>query len=344
MNSISECIQIDAMHYYCKPIIPTQNQLSTSTKIVEQTDYVSNELAIHQMILEIQKHQPNISILHRFSTIHYFNPLSVCNINDKCEFETNENNRSFVMIKYRHNSVYIYDISVFLNNKENRIYIHHILESYRHLLNSFIILNQHSICFFHFSPQSIGFYDIDNPQCFLHGFENSLQISMLSSTYIEMILSRIKQYTFHSFEIHILFYIMKHPEKWLSERTAHIIIQQYVDNMESNMPYIITGFGNKMNYIRKCSDYLFPFLSFSKQKIIQQILKTHSTWDNYSLSILYLHYIQIMINSFNVNIPFLKAFQQIALKNVSPLPTERQSLQQTLRMFQTLFQQYPHWK
>lgn len=345
----NETILVNEMQYYTNDTVlhqqkQRQKQFSITTKIVDQTKYVSNEISVHQTIHSIQENQPNISILHRFETIHYFNPLAVCNVNDQCDFFDTEHDHSFVIIKYKRNSVYIYNISAFLNNQPKRVYMHYILESYQHLLNSFMILNNNNICFFQLSSQSIGFYSIDNPQCFLHGFQNSLQISLLHQIeYIEMIMSHVKQYTFLPFEIHVLFYILKYPTKWLSERNAQMIIQRFVDSLESNMPYIIAGYGNKSAFIRKCTNYLFPLIKCSKTDIIHQILKEYQSWDNYSLSILYLHYIQIIINSFDVNISFFKSLRQMMLQNVSPIPSERISLNQTLENVQQMFRKHPHW-
>ena len=65
--------------------------------------------------------------------------------------------------------------------------------------------------------------------------------------------------------------------------------------------------------------------------------KYHKTWDNYSLSTMYLKHISLVSKNLSKNKTVNNAFiKKILIKNIDPNPNVRLSLNKTLTMFKKL--------
>ena len=74
-----------------------------------------------------------------------------------------------------------------------------------------------------------------------------------------------------------------------------------------------------------------------KQKTIELLFSFNNTWDNYSLSILYLKTFSLMFpRGFHKNTLILY-FSQILLYNIHPDPSKRYSLEKTKHLFNDVF-------
>ena len=82
-----------------------------------------------------------------------------------------------------------------------------------------------------------------------------------------------------------------------------------------------------------------------KERIIMDILNYANTWDNFSLSILYLHIVKNTIEFFSLSnkAEFLDEFSFLLIQNISPNPMKREPLAKTHIRFETLYETYMDW-
>ncbi len=95
------------------------------------------------------------------------------------------------------------------------------------------------------------------------------------------------------------------------------------------------------SFIKKYKDTLIKFLlKFSgktPQNVLETMRKYYNTWDNYSISILFMKIIHYLnMNGFSDN-KFIIFFSQLLLQNIHPDPDRRLSIQHTITLFNDYF-------
>ena len=225
------------------------------------------------------------------------------------------------------------DFQDFLFNLSNiKHFISSLLDSYTNLLHSLIRLNDENICFFNLNTDNIVFSN--NNTLILKNFKNSLLISNLNESYIKNIIKNIDNYTYKPLEIHVLFYLIINNEETLSLSFIETICSNYVKNMD-----ILLLFSQKYieSYEKTCVETLKKYINKPKSVIITDILEYNKYWDNYSISILYLHIIGNITRFFSLKGTFLNKFTMLLTKNIHPNPLKRETLEETIKNYNKLF-------
>jgi hypothetical protein len=216
----------------------------------------------------------------------------------------------------------------------NKKFTFYILNTYTNLLTSLLQLNENNICFFELSAENIVF-SLNDSRPFLNHFKNSILISDLNSSYIQNIITNIDNYTHKPLEIHVLFYLIVNNEETMSLSFIEAICNNFVKNMD-----ILTLFSQnyKNSYEKACVDTLKKYINKPKSAIIADILKYSQYWDNYSLSILYLHIIGNISSFFSLKGSFMNKFSLLLIKNIHPNPLKRETLKETSKNYDKLFE------
>jgi len=76
------------------------------------------------------------------------------------------------------------------------------------------------------------------------------------------------------------------------------------------MGSILKGQTEKM-IKQECHQYMEQFINKNKEEIMIQLIMNCKTWDNYSVSILYLHLVENIIQGYKIQIRFMSKFQDI---------------------------------
>lgn len=248
-----------------------------------------------------------------------------------------ENSQKHILLRY--NSSNFITFNTFLFNLPNpALIISHILESYEHLLKSFLFLQENNICYFNFSLKNIVFDKNHKP--ILKNFDLSLIKEELNPQYLVMILDKINDFTYKPLEIHVIFYLIKNDENTLSYNSIELISRNFVENMS-----ILTLFSKnyKESYFLNCMEFLKRYINQPRMVIIEDILKYCNTWDNYSLSILYLHLFGNMTRVFSLKDNLISKMTILLTKNVCPDPTKREPIEKTMTTYESLYTQFTDW-
>ena len=301
---------------------------NSNNKTIKIYDFFSiNEINISNKIKQINNYKNNYDILNNYTFIK----------NNKINQENDNKNNKYLLIQYN-NFKYLYFNDFLFNLPTPKIFILHILNSYTTLLNSLIKLNEMNICFFNLSPNTIIF-----PQNFtplIKGFNKSICIEKIckEDNYILNIIKNIKDYTHKPLEVHILFYLIN--KETLSYSLIESICENYIKNMN-----ILDLFSQsyREKYKSICIEYLKQYINKPKTEIISDILKYIHTWDNYSLTIIYLYIISKLSNVFSLKDNFMNKFIIILSRNIYPDPLKRETLQNTFIQYNNLYEEFTDW-
>jgi hypothetical protein len=295
-----------------------------------------NNIKICEKIKEKYNLSSNFYIINNYSSI------TIGEISEKIHHHTinnNDNNKKYVLLEY--NRIEQIDFNDFIFSLPNpKLFIFHVLDSYTFLLNSLLNLQQIDICFFNLSIKNIIFGKNYKPM--LKNFETSLLLEKCSNiNYFTEIIEKIEDYTYKPLEVHVIFYLIKNNENSLSFTDIDLICNNFVKNMS-----ILSLFSDqyKENYYKISMECLKKYINKPKIEIITEILRHSNTWDNYELSVLYLHIIGNISRIFSLKDNFLTKLTIILSKNISPDPTKRDTLTISIEKIDNLYCEFTDWE
>lgn len=316
---------------------PKENK-QNKTKIKMYDFFVMNEIKISNKIKKIAYYPYNYEIINNYNLVEigemseYVEKLDVV-LNTK-------NNDKYLLIEYNNKKESIQiDFNIFLFHLPSpKLFIFHVLDSYSYLLDSLIKLHSKKICFFDLCPENIIFNEKYKP--LLKNFQLSLFVDSLNIEYITKIIGKIINYTHKPLEIHLLFYLIANNEISISYSLIETICKNYIDNMS-----VLDFFSQ--NYIelykKKCEDFLKRYINKQKNEIIQDILSYYDKWDNYSISIIYLHIFGNISRFFSLKDTLIGKITMHLSKNINPDPSKRETLENTQQIYNSLFCEFTDW-
>ena len=249
-----------------------------------------------------------------------------------------KNNEKHVLFRYKKEDFisFHYFMTHFPNPK---LYIFYIIDSYSHLLKNLLLLNNNNVCFFNISYKNIVFNAAFKP--ILINFDECLQIDNINKEeYLSKILDKIDSYTLKPLEAHVLFYLIKNNEQTLSYSSIDSICDFFVQN---HPIVLLFSLSYKNQLFQTCCNSLKKYINVPKPAIINEIIQYSYTWDNYSLSLLYLYFVCNINKTISLKDCFLTKFYMLLNKNIHPDPKKRETLQNTIDQFNELFETFTDW-
>ena len=294
------------------------------TKITVYDFFSINEIKIGEIIEDIPYYRNYYDIItdYDFIDIGKIGEKIIENV----DLDSKNKDKKYVVFNYNDEKRIGFSDFLFKlpNNTNNKQFVFNILNTYSFLLNSLIKLNENGVCFFELSTENIVFSSYSRP--FLKSFKNSLIVSDLNASYIQNIIKNIDNYTHKPLEVHVLFYLIVNKEETMSLSFIEAISNNYVKNMD-----VLSLFSQnyKESFEKSCVE--------TKSAIIADILKYSHYWDNYSLSILYLHIIGNISKFFSLKGTFMNKFTLLLIQNIHPNPLKRETLKETSKNYDKLF-------
>ena len=310
----------------------TDDNDENQTKITVYDFFSINEIKIGEIIEDIPYYRNYYDIItdYDFIDIGKIGEKIIENV----DLDSKNKDKKYVVFNYNDEKRIGFSDFLFKspNNTNNKQFVFNILNTYSFLLNSLITLNDNGVCFFELSTENIVFSPYSRP--FLKSFKNSLIISDLNTSYIANIVKNIDTYTHKPLEVHVLFYLIVNNEETMSLSFIEAISNNYVKNMD-----VLSLFSQnyKESFEKSCVETLKKYVNRPKSAIIADILNYSKYWDNYSLSILYLHIIGNISKFFSLKGTFMNKFTLLLIQNIHPNPLKRETLKETSENYDKLF-------
>jgi hypothetical protein len=277
-------------------------------------------------------------ILTDYSYINLSSNLPFSQEEEEEEEDFINSTQKHVLIKYNdQNCIDFY--SFILNLPTPKLLIFHIIDSYSYLIKSLLLLNTNNILFFNVTAEKILF-DSTSLKPLLHNFEYCLYIPNLNNDYLCKIVDKMDDFSNMPLEVHVIFYLIKNNENTLS----YSIITEICDNFVKNIRVLgLFSQTYRDNFKTLCIEILKKYINIPKKDIIANILTFSSTWDNYGVSILFLEIVGNLSRVFSLKDNFMSKFSILLSKNINPIPSKREKLNETLNKYNKLFIEYPDW-
>uniref|UniRef100_A0A6C0LM90 Protein kinase domain-containing protein n=1 Tax=viral metagenome TaxID=1070528 RepID=A0A6C0LM90_9ZZZZ len=298
--------------------------------IKELTFYTINEIKICNKIKELPYHFNDYKIVVSYKRISEFKRLSKIIDDTKGEY---------VMLKYNIRDTLQYNLKDHLTSLSTpKEVILFSLETYIYLLNRLLSLHKNKIVLFDLHHNNIFITKYKTP--ILSHFENSILLEELNEEYITKMIKSISDFTYKPLEVHLLFYLIINNEDCLSASLSYEICEHFIKNM-----HVLSFFDKPIRekYKKECTNSLNQYINKPRSVIITDIIKYSNTWDNYGLSMLYLHIFFTELNSFSLKETFMTDFLNILFKNISANPVNRLTLENTLNSYNEVLNTNNNW-
>ena len=204
---------------------------------------------------------------------------------------------------------------------------------YEELLGSLKILSNEKIIHYDIKWDNV-LYDKVNKKSVIIDFGLSFKIDYIDFNSIE----GLKKYFYGYWEKHNLWSFEIQYINFLLHKkdSTFVFIEDFVTN---SLFFKVLNFDYKKLFIY-CYKIVKKFEKLSDNilvRIKEITQKYHKTWDNYSLSTMYLKHISLVSKNLSKNKTVNNAFiKKILIKNIDPNPNVRLSLNKTLTMFKKL--------
>tara|TARA_B100000902_G_C27315007_1_gene920711 strand:+ start:2063 stop:3223 length:1161 start_codon:yes stop_codon:yes gene_type:complete len=312
-------------------------EISCDGKSLEDTDYVSKiqlydksakkELELGKIIQTIK------GFRNRFVPVmsHCFIDVSRIETKDKndCSILKKKSDNKFILFKilYIEGSTFI---NFMVKNQNSKQIVNNIIHSYNYLLKSIKMLIDKKLVHYDIKGDNILFNEkMKLPSIIDFGL--GLNIDKINMKNLENYFYVFApEYYIWSLEIHYLSFLVKKKKKPTAIELEYLTREYILNNvaLKSNFsPNFLE------NYKKLCMKQLIAYNNLEYENAIKKILSYWKSWDNYSLSVLYLKIIYYLNPGGYTNNSFLSFFTEILLINISPDPTKRLSIVDTIHSF-----------
>lgn len=219
-------------------------------------------------------------------------------------------------------------------SKSKKSMILNILETYSFLLNTYKLLVADKLVHFDTKSENI-LYNSDTHNPLLIDFGISFYVPDLNpATWPDYFYVYHPDYYIWAPEIHCINYLVNFPDANMTNNLAKKIADECTKH---NKALVIFSPEFVEEYRNSSEEFLRKFVGKKRENIIRTLISYYNTWDNYSLSILYLKLIGFLFNKRFFKNHLIILFSQLLLYNISPDPNKRKSLDETIRMYNNIF-------
>lgn len=303
---------------------------------IQQKDFsAENEIKIGEIIKQGVKNMPGNPLINNFAPV-----LSSCPINmsqlkvpdiGECKVLHRVDQSNLILLKIRFIDSVDFD-SYVIDNKNTSAILLTLISAFNHLLKSIKILQKVKVVQFDLKGQNIVF-DTKKLQPIIIDFGLSLPMeSITNDNLLNYFYIYAPEYYVWPLEVHYLNLILHISEEPTRDELKDLV-QSYV---KANAA--LDGFSAsfKKDFENSCEEQLLYYNTLTLTERKNLILRFWNTWDNYSLSVIYLKFIYFIIRSNDKSIfknSFVRYFAELLLMNIHPDPRRRFTIDKTIIMF-----------
>jgi hypothetical protein len=305
-------------------------------KIIKNYEECVNEIKISEKIKQI----PYFFLY--FSPIKNSKLLNVSDIDENIlELSEIAEKRYYVLLLTE--DLHYSSFSHFFNNLSNsREKVLELFDSYTYLLKAIHVLNTNKIVYFDITDEKIGYNKKKQP--LLKNFSESFCINDDFYVFEKMFTKYNPEIYSLPLETHIITFLKdeSREKKSISQANIEEICKDFIvknQALRGFSPEFIKTFYKSL----VLQGLSFSIINQSREKIIEKMIKYSITWDNYSLSALFLPIITKIRENLDKPNTFFDGFSQLLLLNMDPNPEKRLTPLKTIEKFQDLFDNSIDW-
>ena len=300
-------------------------------KIVKLTLFIQNELTNYRKISNINNRKKYFYICENASELK----MTEIQDDDTTIKETMLTNDNTILFEFeKRDLIYLKNYLKNLFEECNYTkYILTIIQFYKHMLTSLQLLVDNHIFHNHLNFDSIVIDKMDCPLLSNFSFSINYLHPNIDEYIKHFIIAYEPSYIEWPIELHLLSYLLTNKLNSLSSYNIENIINDVISNNN-----ILNSFGDTVVSLYKTEalEYFNKYVNQSYHFILTDILQYINTWDNYSLSILFLRILIGIHRSIGIKNKFIILFMKLLVGNIHLNPLKRLYINITMERFNTL--------
>jgi len=312
-----------------------QLKINYRNKLVNKSYFSINEANICHKIQKISYYSNFFSILADYEA------LNISQLNDDIiEKLNNTGDMQYYLFKYN-DANYLNFMEFLYNFTSIKKLVLDNINAFQHLLCGLNVLKDNNLCFFDISPKNIIFLENYREKPVFSNFKFCLNLNKINYTYISHILNKMEDFTYQPFEIHILYYFVKHKMESISYAFIEEFCEEFVENLN-----ILRLFSEnyRKKYKEQCIETMRKYINRPQKYILDDILERNQKWDIYGISMLFLHIFGFISRVFSLKDTFINKITIQLTRNIHPDSDKRMGLEETLIMFNKHLNIETNWK
>lgn len=226
-----------------------------------------------------------------------------------------------------------FDYILSIQRQEKKI-MNVIISSYPYLLHALERLVDNDIIHFDVKGNNIMFYTKKNIPLIID-FGLSIDFNNISKeNYSFYFYTYAPDYYIWSPEIHFINYLINVDSK-LTKKNIKQICQEITK--ENKILHSLYSKKNIQQHTETMVQFFSRFIDKDISSVIEELIQYRNTWDQYSLSLLFLKITHILtLNGEKTDNRFIQRFSQLLFKNIHPNPEKRPYIQESIQSFQDM--------
>ncbi len=320
--------QLESCIFYFFNEYEVKNKKQKIHKIVQIDFLVQNELTNQNKLLKQKDTKEYFYLCENISQLQ----ITHINNNDSKITHKYSKQDDTILLEFQDKKlIYFKNYLKTLNSSTK--YLLTIINSYKHLSNSILLLVNNNIFHNHIHFDSIVVDDSEN--ILLSNFSFSIYyLHPDIQQYIKhFIIAYDPSYLEWPIEFHLLSYLLTNKLNSLSSYNIETIITEYIEHNN-----ILNSFGSIVVSLYKdeALKYFNKYVNQTYDYILTDMLQYAHTWDNYVLSILYLRILIGIHRTICIKNKFTILFMKLLVNNIHLNPFKRFSVIMTIEKFNIL--------
>jgi len=314
------------------PDLKEQNDKYVSKVQLKNSFAYKNEVFISNLLKDAKKR----GIKDFFGLIEKSENIDIRKLKDECSITKKYQSNQFGLLKIEYVGKYNYQ-EYLLNLNQNKNALKnaflYLVETYIRLLKAISILTENRIVHFDLKDNNIIFNETKKIPIIID-FGLSISLDNIKGNLENYFYVYAPEYYYWPLEVHYLNFIINknsNPTREDIEEMANLYVKGNTILQEN----FSTSF--LKNYKIECLRILTTYQQMSDNEAIDYILKSAITWDNYSLSILFLKYLKFFNPLGFIKNAFTIYFTSLLLENIHPDTQKRNEAEKTLEKFELFF-------
>jgi hypothetical protein len=335
-------IKIDILKYYSSRIRNPNKTLEKDRfyQVIEKRDFfLENKVSIMKKLQSIPNYR------NKYETIIDIEPLQFGEMNEELYEMTSDEGVFIVTYGFDKNSNMIAFHDYLFSLSTIKKVLSMVITNYQSLLSNIFDLYDNNICFFNLEPENILFYKnrpimIDFQQTFVtQTYHSTTSLTIFQDHFYSFIMKKTNL-IYYPIEIHLFYHMIEKQVDILTYDMIESIYDSFISQL-SILTFFSEAYSKK--YRQVCYGFLEKYLNKDKTLILNEIIPFSYTWDNYSLSIIFIHLIGSFIRVSGIKETFLNDLLTILSKNIHPSPSKREKINYNMEQLDILFKKHQNW-
>ena len=310
----------------CKGTETTNEKYITKIQVLNETS--EREIEFSRMVRKIPRYSKHFAPIH--STCEH-KPSIVKMISNKynCSFLSEHPNEKFAISKIKYIKGDMFKTHIY-NQMESADIFYYIIHSYVYLLFSIYILDKYGIIHYDLKGENI-MYDTTHKKPIIIDFGLSIKKDDIKPDFKNADYTNRLKHNFYTYapdyslwclDIHYLSFIINNPDQNV-KNYIESMVDTYIENNKA-IKHASNDFVEK--YKELSMKQLHKYEKMGVKKSVEYLYKYCNTWDNYSISIMFLR----MVDLFDLKEHRFLVFLKMLLRNnIHPDPEKRISIKKT---------------